>query len=297
MLYFKPSMKYFFVVLILALASLGLCFKQFIYEKWIRYALRDEHIVVSLTTTPHRINAIKPVIDFLLKEDVPLQAIYLNIPHVFKRDNLKYEIPAWLENHPRVTILRTNDYGPGTKLLGTLEQTTLPEKAIIITVDDDNTYPKNLLLHLAYRAKQHANYAIGYSGMNPHYNSKHKVIVDSLLSIGLKPDKRDQAFVAVLEGFAGVAYRKYFFDNSIFEIENAPRECRNSDDVYISFYLARRGIPRQVVRTKYMQFEKVAWNPEVGFNEDALHKLSPHPAKRHRACIEFMQDQNPYVRF
>lgn len=268
-----------------------------IYEAYMRWSIRKEYIVVSFTTTPYRIDKIKPVLDFLFAESIPIKTIYVNIPHIFKRDNIPYIIPTWLQQEVRVKILRTQDYGPGTKLLGTLEQANLPKNAIIITVDDDVQYPKNMLLYLAYKAKQNPSFAVGFSGMNPHYNKHGQIITDSLGGIGLKSDLRDKAFVSILEGFAGIAYRRKFFDDKVFNIQNAPRECINSDDLYLSFYLAEKGIPRQVVRTKAMSLDRIAWNPEVGLQQDALHQLSPRPAERHRACVAFMKEQNPKVIF
>lgn len=279
------------------LAGFAFIYKQNLYELWMRIAVRNEYIVVSLTTTPYRINQMRPVIDFILQEKLPLKTVYVNIPYIFKRDNLEYKIPEWLENNDRITILRTKDYGPGTKLLGTLEQAQLPPNAIIITLDDDIKYPKNILLYLAYKAKSNPEVAAGLSGMNPHYNKQGVIITDSLTGIGLKFDKRPNASVAILEGFAGIAYRRHFFDNSIFALEDAPRECRNSDDLFISFYLAKQGIVRQVLRNKYMSLERVKWNEAVGFNKDALHQLSPTPAERHRACVVFMKSQDPNVKF
>ncbi|HSX21138.1 MAG TPA: hypothetical protein VLG38_08475 [Gammaproteobacteria bacterium] len=271
--------------------------RQTLFEWWMRFSLRNEHIVVSLTTTPYRVHSMRAVINFILAENIPLKALYVNIPYVFKRDNIEYVIPEYLLNDKRITVLRPNDYGPGTKLLGTLEQAKLPPDAILITVDDDIIYPKNILLYLAYKAKRNPNYAIGLSGMNPHYNRKGQIITDSLYGIGLKAVKRNNAFVAILEGFGSIAYRPKFFDASIFALENAPRECRNSDDLYISFYLAKRNVPRQVLRNKYMHLEKIGWNPGVGLNKDALHQLTPSPAERHRACVAFMKAQDPDVPF
>lgn len=287
-----------YVVVMISLILINtLYYQQQIIEMWMRYQLRKEYIVISLTTTPHRIKEIQPVIDFALQEKIPIKQIFLNIPHIFKRDNITYEIPISLQTNKAITILRTKDYGPATKLLGALEKAAIPDDAIIITLDDDIKYPKDMLLYLAYRAMQNPDYATGLSGMNPHYN-KHKVIItDSLNGIGLKSNRKNYAFVSILEGFAGVAYRKHFFDPSIFEIENAPRECINSDDLYISFHLAKKGIPRQVLHTKEMNLDYITWNTAVGFNKDALHNLQPRPAERHRACVAFMRQHNPGVEF
>ncbi len=280
------------------LATISFIYKKQLYELWMFSSLKNEHIVVSLTTTPYRINSMQTVIDFILSEKIPLKNIYINIPYIFMRDNIEYNIPDWLQNkEQRLKILRTKDYGPGTKLLGTLEQATIPDNAIIITLDDDIRYPRNILLYLAYKASKNPSYAIGLSGMRPHYNKQGRIITDSPSGVGLKAIKKHNSFVPILEGFAGVAYRKHFFDDSIFSLTDAPRECRNSDDIYISFYLARKQIPKQLLRSKYMQLDKVAWNPVVGLSQDALHQLSPPPAERHRICVDYLKDRYPNVDF
>lgn len=289
--------KYWWLLVIAILLTLFLSLRQSLQETWMRFALRNEHIVVSLTTTPYRISSMREVIDFVLAEEIPLKTVYVNIPHLFKRDNLAYVIPSWLQNYPKVTILRTEDYGPGTKILGTLAQAHLPPKTIIITVDDDIKYPKNILLHLAYQAKKNPQHAVGFSGMMPHYNKRGQIITDSLSGIGLKANKQNGAHVSILEGFAGIAYRPEFFKPSVFEIEDAPRECKNSDDVFLSYHLAMNNIPRQVIRNKYMNLEKIAWNPSVGLNQDALHQLHPKPAERHRICVAYLKEKYPGVNF
>lgn len=273
-------------------------YRKNIYECWMQFSLRDEHIVISLTTTPHRINSLEKVLDFILNEPLSLKSIYISIPYVFKRDNIEYIIPEWLyTKDPRIKILRTKDYGPATKLLGALEQLNLAANSIVITIDDDNNYPKNMLLYLAYKAKNNPNFAIGLSGMRPHYNKQGKIITDSPTGIGLKAVKENNAFVPILEGFAGIAYRPKFFDETIFEIENAPRECRNSDDVYISYYLARKNIPRQVLRSKFMRLEKISWDPVLSLGIDSIHQQSPRPALRHRICLEFLKSNYPNIEF
>ena len=132
--------------------------------------------------------------------------------------------------------------------------------------------------------------------MNPHYDDHHQ-IVTSGPGVGLKADFNNNATVAILEGFGGIAYRRKFFDNTIFEILHAPRECINSDDVYLSFYLAQHNIERKVLRETNMSLDYIVWDQVVGFNVDALHKLSPTPAERHKICIAYLQQKYPNVNF
>ena len=109
---FRPST--YVVALIIAVVLDSVYYRQFFIEHWMNYRLRDEQIVITLSTTPHRINQIKPTIDTLAKQKFAASKIYLSVPYIFKRDNLEYVVPKWLSEDKRVTILRTEDYGPAT---------------------------------------------------------------------------------------------------------------------------------------------------------------------------------------
>lgn len=263
-------------------------------ETALKFALIHEDIVVSLTTTPHRINKIQPVLQTLFKQNVKVKKIYLNIPYKFKRDNLEYVIPEWLQNESRITILRTDDYGPATKLLGLLEQVQLPAKTIIITVDDDVYYPQNLILHLAYQAKKFPNSVIAVSGADIDYDANGKIRSPGHGTIDVTDPG---ALVDVVSGFGGIAYRAGFFDATIFQIQEAPNACYIHDDFYISFYLARHNIPRRIVNNKLLSMANIRWNAEVGFQKDALFKITPLRAEICKTCLEYMRAQYANVDF
>lgn len=263
-------------------------------ENWMRFALRKENVVIALSTTPHRINHIQHNLELLHLQNMPIKAIYVSIPYVFKRDNIKYEIPDWLQEDKRITILRTEDYGPATKILGVLSNVDLPTNTIIISVDDDADYPSNLALHLAYRAKHNPRAAIGLSGVNIDYDASGVVAADS--KNGLININSANISVTALQGFAGVAYRPRFFDHLIFDIVDTPRECINSDDLYLSFYLARKNIPRYTFKSKYLKVKDIS-SLELGTKADALHRQFSSEADRHRNCVAFMKQQYPEVVF
>ncbi len=264
-------------------------------QNWMQYAVKDQYVVISLTTTPHRIDKIQPTIDSLLAQNIHIKNIYLSIPYVFKRDNIEYVIPEWLHNNSKITILRTEDYGPATKLLGVLASKQLPHDAIIIVVDDDAIYPENLALNLAYKAKTHPDRAIGIMGANPDYDEQGEVNLDSAL--GLIKVKQADALVSILQGYAGVAYRTYFFDDTIFEVVNTNQDCFNSDDIYLSFHLAKHNVPRQVLRNPYISSCSIMWETNIAIEDTALHKLIRTPTEKHRGCISYLHQQNPEVAF
>ena len=98
---------------------------------------------VSLTTIPPRYKSIKKTLESLKKQTIKANKIFLNIPHKFKRfDNLDVDIKDLENSYDNLEIIRCNDYGPGTKLLGSLQQ--ILKFDYVVLVDDDHIYQKNM---------------------------------------------------------------------------------------------------------------------------------------------------------
>lgn len=283
------------VYIILLSAGLAINLHKFATETYMRFSLRKQPIVIAFTTTPHRIDHIQPTIETILKQNLKIDAIYLSIPYVFKRDNLEYIIPEWLLNDKRITIVRSEDYGPATKLLGVLANVALDPDTIIITFDDDISYPKNAALQLAYQAMRNPQSAFGISGAHPAY--KADGYLDLYFFEGLRGEPGANANATILQGFGGVAYRKKFFDHDIFDIVDAPNYCVNSDDLYLSFYLAKNNIERKVVKNKHIHKDKIRYDNDIGHKADALHKSTPDVLARHYNCITYMKKLSPEVIF
>ena len=189
-------------------------------------------IVVSLTTTPYRIDTIKPVLDSLVRQSIKPTRIYVNIPWRFKREDTKYVIPAWLKSYPSIIINRTKDYGPATKLIATLEKEHDP-KTIIITVDDDQVYQKHAVRDLVkqYLFDSHSeNVAISGEGFN--------LLFFQDLGLHFNPITLGGRSVLSVVGGSNVAYKRGFFKDDIFLLtDNVPKSCFLSDDLMISAYL------------------------------------------------------------
>lgn len=264
--------------------------------KWMQYKTRNEYIIVTLSTTPHRINNIGPTIESLLAQNANIKNIYLSVPHLFKRDNLTYVIPKWLSNNPRITIIRTNDYGPATKLLGILEDTPIPENAIIITVDDDIFYPKDLILRLAYEATLKPNHVISTIGADPDYDANG--IIPTSSRNALVQHREPGRFVTIVLGYHGVAYRRAFFNKDIFDILTGPKACLRNDDLYISFYLAKHNIARQLMGYNSNSPESRAQELALHKQETALHLLAPDgTGPNNKSCMDQLKTNEPTVLF
>ena len=106
-------------------------------------------IYVSLTTIPHRVKHLNKSVESLLKQSKKPDKIFINIPRKYKRfsetiDN--EQIPRFQDKIVEVT--RCDDYGPGTKLLGSLDK--VKKDSLIVLADDDHTYEDYMIEKFHY---------------------------------------------------------------------------------------------------------------------------------------------------
>ena len=100
---------------------------------------------VSLTTIPSRLKFIYKTLDSIKKQSKVPDKIFLNIPYKYKRfKNEKIEnIFLKKIKIKNLEIIRCQDYGPGTKLLGALQ--FIKKFNYVILIDDDHIYKKDML--------------------------------------------------------------------------------------------------------------------------------------------------------
>ena len=98
---------------------------------------------VSLTTIPSRLKNLELTIKSILEQTVKPDKIFLNIPYKYKRfpgyivDEKYLDSIKKLEN---IEITRCEDFGPATKLMGSLNK--IKNYDCVIIVDDDHKYHK-----------------------------------------------------------------------------------------------------------------------------------------------------------
>lgn len=203
--------------------------------------LANEHrVVVTMTTIPKRINRIEPVVDAMLAQTWPIEALYMSIPYRYNRTGERYVIPEWLLRKQGVRVVRCEDLGPGTHLLSGLRQERDPW-TFLVAVDDDHIYSPTLVEELMRAALAHPGGAVAAQGFL------------SVPGIKLLPDSprylHDQGFAAgpVLVSYLGVVYQRGFFDDSIYDYSQVSPLCKYQDDMWFSAHLARKGIRRWVL--------------------------------------------------
>ena len=123
-------------------------------------------------------------------------------------------------------------------------------------------------------------------------------MIGNTTQVGLHKTVERNAIVSILQGYGGVAYRRSFFDQDIFDfVSKAPQECLNSDDIYLSFHLAKQNIKRQVLENSFIGARHVKWHTEIGLDEHALHTKHPTPTEKHRVCVAYLKGISPTTAF
>ncbi len=118
-------------------------------------------IYISLTTIPERFKNLNKTISSLLSQKKRADKIFINIPKEytrFKEIIANEQIPKF--NSDIVEIIRCEDYGPGTKILGSLKK--LKKDSLVILVDDDNVYKDYMIEKFFYFHKKAPNNAYSF---------------------------------------------------------------------------------------------------------------------------------------
>ncbi|WP_440672824.1 hypothetical protein [Candidatus Pelagibacter sp. HIMB1715] len=103
-----------------------------------------KNFCVSMTSVPPRFPYLNKTLDSLQNQNIEPEKIFLNIPIKFNRFDVKeYNFSYLLKKYKNLEINRCNDFGPGTKLLGSIEK--IKNYNFVILLDDDHIYRKEML--------------------------------------------------------------------------------------------------------------------------------------------------------
>jgi len=212
-------------------------------------------VIISMTTIPRRNGTLGDTIASLLAQ-------------TYKAHEIRLYLTPGCEPISSVRCIATPDFGPITKLSAVKDE-GLPPDAIVVTADDDQIYFSNWLSTLVDAAIRYPHEAVGFSGWDVGHFLRDPEHGNYEWS-GLGP-------CDVLEGFAGVAYRRSFFGQDLWQVPDA---CRYVDDVWISGYLSRRGIGRRRIGDKL--------NTSAAADQQGLHTRSDFvELNRKAATISF----------
>ena len=118
-------------------------------------------IYVSLSTIPQRIKNLNKSVDSLIKQSQKPDKIFINIPFKYRRFNETIqadEIPKF--DSRVVEITRCEDFGPATKLLGSLDK--FEKNSLVILADDDHIYKDYMIKKFFYFYSKAPNNAYSF---------------------------------------------------------------------------------------------------------------------------------------
>lgn len=200
-------------------------------------------LVGSMTTLPGRIDDISIPIKHILRQSVPLDCLYLNIPNRTMKGDVYNIPPNFLSQFngykTKVIINRCKDHGPITKLAPTLD-IELDPSTYILTFDDDIIVHRHLVRVLRDRIKIHPNVCWALSGVCV---GRFPFYFQFVIS-----NEKDQC-VDWIQGVHVVAYRRSFFttcEELVKFRDSTPisKILVGNDDHHVSLYLARAGVLR-----------------------------------------------------
>lgn len=233
---------------------------KFLKGKWI----------VSLTTTPKRIENLQNCINRIYKWKIIPPLIIINIAKKYKRwPNEELNIPKIMNIfEPRVKIIvHEEDEGPGLKLIGTIKYLKKnPEQftpTAIITIDDDIIYPNNFMIDMFIKHTKNPDYIICRKGF----------IWSDYLKMGGTPLNLEIP-VDIAEGFGSILYPyKYFETNDFLNYWNYILKIDDvhifDDDLIFSVYWSMKKIKRY--RIPLERKNTYLGILEMGNKKDALH--------------------------
>jgi hypothetical protein len=221
-------------------------------------------VVISLTTLPSRLERLRPVLNSLLDQDSPADDVVLALPAYSQRERRAYQIPDFIRKSRAVNVLQCGrDWGPATKLIPVV-QCEEPD-TLVIAVDDDNVYPRDMVsTFLAWHA-QYPDAALGYRGWAlPRSLDWCQTQTLYATSIGQARN------VDVVTGTWGILVQPRFFDGALTDYGPYPRDAFFVDDIWFNGHLARRDVPRVVIPARFPPLPtRATWINGLCFEENA----------------------------
>ena len=232
----------------------------------IKNFLKKHEVHISLTTSPLRLPKILAVLATL--DTTYVKNINVVLPDKYGKNKESYNLNDIdkIAKFPKVKIVRTKkDYGPITKMLPIIRQVNDP-KSIIISVDDDVGYPLGMINEFIYqKVEKYPNAVIE----SPDEGQNFRNDIGNFNKI-FPRKKANKPYADLVEGWLGVAYSKKLVNDKEMEIiADLSKECLLSDDLVISYILAKHNVPVVKVDNKHLGSQL---SYQYGAGDDALHK-------------------------
>ena len=134
---------------------------------------------VSMSTIPERVRNIEEILSKINEQTLKPNKIFLNVPYEYKRFKNKFVDEKELNNIKihNVEINRCKDFGPGTKIMGSIKK--VKNFDCVILIDDDHLYDENIFeIFIDKFKKEKINYSFY---LNKIFNIKMGQCADGFL--------------------------------------------------------------------------------------------------------------------
>ena len=101
------------------------------------------NIIAVVSSQPKSVYKSKNTFLSIKNQTLQPDKIFWFYPYFSKRFNIEYpDIPVWTKEIPNLEVIRTEDYGPATKIVPLLDM-DIDKNTKIVIFDDDTEYPEN----------------------------------------------------------------------------------------------------------------------------------------------------------
>lgn len=202
-----------------------------------------KRVTISLTTIPSRLKYLKNCLESLKAQTYSNIQINVCVPKRCKKENCEYILSSELLDSKINFIGTSEDYGPITKLFGSLDR--LDEDDLLIICDDDIIYDKQIVERLVEASEKYPDAAIGFCGWNAQ-----GLIENGYYDLLYNEEKELETYTPanILEGYRGVLVKPRFFNSKIYNYGGYPESMFYVDDVWINGHLALNGIPKIIIK-------------------------------------------------
>jgi len=248
---------------------------------------KEPSLIISLTTVPERLSlevedGLRLIMTHLCEQNDNDYEVHFNIPYESFATKKPYIIPAWLDEfklkYPHLKVFRTEDFGPPTKLLPTLNRITNPE-TILLIVDDDLVYHKDMIKEHRKYQSQFVDSVISYDGRGTNIRKFGDIRDDWIICV------TEPTITYFIQHYKSASYKKKLFTEDFF---NTYVGKTYSDDVLVSLFFKNNNIKMYVVPYEPHNhlFETTElWNQNQG--------VTTFPVLRYASSVEGTGCNNP----
>jgi hypothetical protein len=239
---------------------------------------RDDHAILSLTSTPERIKDLSTILKHLAPG---FREVHLNLPDRF-RNRVEYkhsEIESLQLEIPNLKVFQGGvDIGPGMKLLPTLQRLHFDAKLVLFTIDDDVLLQSECVQKMIDKCKQEQS------------------VITQLV---FEPSWQDIK-IGMVYGSRGVAYpmsrmSKQVVDDlaSILSV----KQCAVHDDMAIGLALHKNQIPIVALDCKIETVDLPSAASTESLSYDQAHRMHNRDQECIAAGFQVVSNEKRGVRY